>query len=75
MPGDDPLPGYRQLAEWAGVRPDDLRAYRDQGRTSPPDDASVLDRPRWRLPTFQAWRRDRQGRGRGRAPRRPNDDS
>jgi hypothetical protein len=72
---DDPLLGYRELAEVAGVKPNTLRSYRAQGRMPPPDDDSVPDRPRWRLSTFQAWMRDRPGRGRSLTPREPDDHS
>lgn len=63
MSADDPLIGYREMAERAGVTASTLRRYRSQGRMPPPDDDSVPDRPRWRLSTFEAWMRDRPGRG------------
>ncbi|ONH23155.1 MarR family transcriptional regulator [Pseudofrankia asymbiotica] len=63
------------MAKIAGILPSTLRGYRSQGRMPPPDDDSVPDRPRWRLSTFQAWMRDRPGRGRSLNPRPPNDDS
>ncbi|MDT3445018.1 MerR family DNA-binding transcriptional regulator [Pseudofrankia sp. BMG5.37] len=74
MTGEDPLLGYREMAELAGVEPSTLRRYRSQGRMPPPDDVSVPDRPRWRLSTFQAWMRDRPGRGRSLASRQTQDD-
>jgi hypothetical protein len=60
---DDPLIGYREMAERAGIRPSTLRTYRSQGRLPPPDDDSVPDRPRWRVSTFEAWMKGRPGRG------------
>ncbi|MBL7489221.1 helix-turn-helix domain-containing protein [Frankia sp. AgB1.9] len=75
MTDDDPLLGYRELAELAGILPSTLRGYRSQGRMPPPDDASVPDRPRWRRSTFQAWMRDRPGRGRSLTPNPPDGDS
>jgi len=74
MADDDPLLGYREMAELAGVEPSTLRRYRSQGRMPPPDDASVPDRPRWRMSTFQAWMRDRPGRGRSLTQRWPKGD-
>jgi hypothetical protein len=65
---DDPLLGYRELAEIAGIQAGTLRGYRAQGRMPPPDDDSVPDRPRWRLSTFQQWMRSRPGRGRSLSP-------
>jgi hypothetical protein len=70
VPDDDPLLSYKELAELAGVEPSTLRRYRSQGRMPPPDEEPTPDRPRWRLSTFDAWMRDRPGRGRSiNAPR------
>ena len=63
MADDDPLLGYKEMADLAGVKPGTLRNYRNQGRLPPPDDESVPDRPRWRRSTFEAWLRSRPGRG------------
>ncbi|WP_239395672.1 MarR family transcriptional regulator [Frankia sp. CiP3] len=63
MPDDDPLIGYREMAERAGVKPSTLRGYRSQGRLPDPDDDTIPDRPRWRLSTFEAWMRSRPGPG------------
>jgi len=71
---DDPLLGYLELAKVAGLKAGTLRSYRAQGRMPPPDDESVPDRPRWRLSTFEAWMRDRPGRGRSLAQHPPKGD-
>lgn len=60
---EDPLIGYREMAKRAGVSPSTLRKYRSQGRLPDPDDASVPDRPRWRLSTFEEWMATRPGPG------------
>ena len=74
MPDDDPLLGYREMAERAGIKPGTLRNYRHQGRLPPPDDESVPDRPRWRASTFEAWMATRPGHG-GRPPKTKPDDA
>ncbi|ONH24883.1 helix-turn-helix transcriptional regulator [Pseudofrankia asymbiotica] len=65
---DDPLIGYAEMAERAGVKASTLRSYRRKGLLPPPDDESVPDRPRWRTSTYEAWMRARPGHG-GRPPK------
>ena len=75
---DDPLIGYREMSERAGIKPSTLRGYRAAGRLPEPDDLTVPDRPRWRLSTFEAWMRTRPGQGhrtdRDRASDQPDTD-
>lgn len=63
MPDDDPLIGYREMADLAGVTPATLRHYKAEGRLPPPDDDSGPSRPRWRLSTYRAWMASRPGPG------------
>lgn len=74
---EDPLIGYKEMAELAGVRPNTLRRYRVEGRLPPPD-VLLADRPRWRLSTFTAWMESRPGPGtrtdlRGQTEKRDDD--
>ncbi|WP_083473018.1 AlpA family transcriptional regulator [Frankia sp. R43] len=63
MAEEDPLIGYREMAERAGIKPGTLRNYRNKGLLPEPDDLSVPDRPRWKTSTFEAWMASRPGRG------------
>ncbi|WP_035740268.1 helix-turn-helix transcriptional regulator [Parafrankia elaeagni] len=63
MSDEDPLIGYREMAERAGIKPGTLRSYRNKGLLPEPDDLSVPDRPRWKTSTVEAWLLGRPGRG------------
>ena len=55
---DDPLLGYREIAEQTGVREATLRNYRRRGYMPEPD-VMLADRPRWRTSTIAHWIRMR----------------
>ncbi|WP_200931313.1 hypothetical protein [Frankia sp. R43] len=52
---EDPLVGYQEMAQRAGVTPATLRRYRRLRQLPAPDDASVPSQPRWRRSTFESW--------------------
>lgn len=59
MDDDEPLLGYREIAELSGVGEATLRNYRRRGYLPEPD-VMLADRPRWRSATVQKWMRLRE---------------
>lgn len=51
---NEPLLGYREIAEQSGVGEATLRNYRRRGYMPEPD-VMLADRPRWRSSTIQKW--------------------
>ncbi len=55
--------GYKEIAEYIGVKAPTVRGYHSRGRLPGPDDSSVPDRPRWKPETIKAWQAARLGQG------------
>jgi len=58
VPNDEPLLGYREIAEQIGVSMATLRNYRRRGYMPEPD-VMLADRPRWHPSTIEKWIRMR----------------
>ena len=56
MDEDEPLLGYKEIAEQSGVGEATLRNYRRRGYLPEPD-VMLADRPRWRAATIEHWMR------------------